>query len=401
MVLKALISPAFHLLSSSSLQIVVGFLSNVMLARLLDVEHFGIYAVIFATIGLVRAVFTFNTSVYAIRAESIKATQVGELYILLVIEFALSTVATIFLAVLFNLDFGLLLYALLASSFLSIVNLKKSIFERQMEYKKLSWLEFCSMGAAHFVSVVLAWTGFGVLTLFIRDILLSAFLFTGLFIFAQTGPVEWPRAFKFRAGFYIKQLGFIYIDQIVERGLARVTILCVNHFIGAVGAGLFFQAERLAMLHQQLAQPILSRFSMNFFSRNGLEKRKKLLLTLAILSVLVGCLAVFASSFVLEYLIVLIYGEKWRDAFPIFMCLSGMVIFLPAMELFKSLFYSRNDAWGLFWFRSFAFAGMLVPIGIAVYYGAITAANIGLAVSCSILAGLLGAVVFVTLRDRY
>ena len=70
MVFRTFISPALHLLSSSSLQIVIGFLSNVVLARLLDVEYFGIYAVVFATIGIVRAVFTFNTGVYAIRSDS-------------------------------------------------------------------------------------------------------------------------------------------------------------------------------------------------------------------------------------------------------------------------------------------------------------------------------------------
>ena len=119
-------------------------------------------------------------------------------------------------------------------------------------------------------------------------------------IFAQTGPVEWPKAFRFRIGFYLRQLGAVYIDQIVERGLARVTILCVDHFLGAASAGLFFQAERLAMIHQQFLQPILSRFSMNYFSRSASKNRKQFLLILAIASALVGCLVVVACSFFLK-----------------------------------------------------------------------------------------------------
>ena len=401
MVFRTFISPALHLLSSSSLQIVIGFLSNVVLARLLDVEHFGIYAVVFATIGIVRAVFTFNTGVYAIRSDSIDAVQVGELYVLVVVEFIFSAIATACLALLFSLDGWLLFYALMASSFQSLVHLKKSIFERQMNYGKLSWLEFGSMAAAHAVGVFLALAGFGVLTFFIRDLLLAAFLFLGLMIFAQTGPVEWPKAFRFRIGFYLRQLGAVYIDQIVERGLARVTILCVDHFLGAASAGLFFQAERLAMIHQQFLQPILSRFSMNYFSRSASENRKQFLLILAIASALVGCLVVVACSFLLEDLIVLIYGEKWRKTFPIFMCLFGVLIFLPVMELFKSLFYSRNDASGLFWLRAPAVVAMAGCLSIFILKDAVTASNIGLAVSCSVGAGLIGSIVFVVLRNRY
>ena len=41
----------------------------------------------------------------------------------------------------------------------------------------------------------------------------------------QTGPVVWPKPFRFKKGFYLKQLGVVYIDQIVERGLSRVTFL--------------------------------------------------------------------------------------------------------------------------------------------------------------------------------
>ena len=79
---------------------------------------------------------------------------------------------------------------------------------------------------------------------------------------------------RLRMGFYLRQLGAVYVDQIVERGLGRVTILCVDHFIGAASAGLFFQAERLAMFYHQFLQPILSRFSLNYFSRSTSENRK-------------------------------------------------------------------------------------------------------------------------------
>ena len=41
----------------------------------------------------------------------------------------------------------------------------------------------------------------------------------------QTGRLVWPTIFRFKKGFYLKQLGAVYIDQIVERGLSRVTIL--------------------------------------------------------------------------------------------------------------------------------------------------------------------------------
>ena len=289
----------------------------------------------------------------------------------------------------------------MASSFQSLVHLKKSVFERQMNYGKLSWLEFGSMAAAHVVSVFLALAGFGVLTFFIRDLLLPAFLFLGLIIVAQTGPVAWPKPFRLRIGFYLRQLGAVYVDQIVERGLGRLTILCVDHFIGAASAGLFFQAERLAMLYHQFLQPILSRFSMNYFSRSTSENRKRLLFILMLASASAGCLVVVVCSFVLEDLIVLLYGEKWRNTFPIFMSLFGVLIFLPVMELFKSLFYSRNDARGLFWLRAPAVVAMATCLSIFIFKDAVTASNIGLAVSCSVGAGLIGSLVFVVLRERY
>ena len=82
------------------------------------------------------------------------------------------------------------------------------------------------------------------------------------------------------------------------------------------------------------------------------------------------------------------------------MSLFGVLIFLPVMELFKSLLYSRNDAWGLFWLRAPAVVAMAACLSIFIFKDAVTASNIGLAVSCSVGAGLTGSLVFV-FRERY
>ena len=248
--------------------------------------------------------------------------------------------------------------------------------------RKFGAVELFASGMSQTIAIALAVVGAGIYSLFFRDLMLVFGL--GLHFF--TKPTEFVLTKSLRLNYfaYFRNIGPIYIDQIVERAISRITIIMVDQFAGPASAGLFFQAERIAILHLQFTQPVLSRFSLNFFSRNSESERKRLLIVFALASCTFGVILTGLSYVWIEDLITFIYGEKWTPAYKIFLALFGTVILLPTLELIKSLYYSKNDILGLIILRTASTIGLVAVILFALSTNTVSAVSMAFAISSAI-----------------
>ena len=274
--------------------------------------------------------------------KTLSPQKLGELYVLCILEIIISSIIVLSYAAYTNLHLGLVALALVTGGLQSLFGVKRAAFEREMDYKNLALVELFASGMSQTIAIALAVVGAGIYSLFFRDLMLGFLLGLGLHFFTKPTEFVLPKSLRLNYFAYFRNIGPIYIDQIVERAISRITIIMVDQFAGPASAGLFFQAERIAILHLQFTQPVLSRFSLNFFSRNSESERKRLLIVFALASCTFGVILTGLSYVWIEDLITFIYGEKWTPAYKIFLALFGTVILLPTLELIKSLYYSKK-----------------------------------------------------------
>ena len=97
----------------------------------------------------------------------------------------------------------------------------------------------------------------------------------------------------------------------------RMPVLLADVFGSERGAGLFFQARRIAGFPHQLLGPLADRLGYNWFSRaeSTVARRRSLIRVLVVVTV--PLLFAAAAAVTLGGLIVpWIFGEEWRAAAP-------------------------------------------------------------------------------------
>ena len=384
----------FHLASSTAFQTVIAFTANLILVRLLSPSEFGTYALIIASVGIFTTIFSFRLSVHIIRKTEIKNTELSTIHTLTVIEIILIATATLVITLSSSLEVGVALMIVMTQVLATISGIQKSVFERRMNYKFISIAEGGSALLGHIFAIGLAAHGAGFFALFARD-----FLTVLLNIFFTFKKASWPhlqftkiREIDFRG--YFRDMGLIYLDQNFEVIFTRIRLIIIETVGGMAAVGLYFQAERLAVLPHQLLQPSLSRFALNYFSRIKGDTTQKAFLLMSVAASILGLLTLLFSMMFMEQIIEILYGPTWIEVGDIFVLLFGMVVFLPVLELLKAYMYARSKTNGVFWLRFSQISGLIAPLIYFYSTSNLNFSNTVLAISFSIMAGALIPLIF-------
>ena len=191
----------------------------------------------------------------------------------------------------------------------------------------------------------------------------------------------------------------MWLDTVLENGLARLTIL----FVGLLGvdraAGVFFQAFRLANLPNQVLSPIVSRVAGTWFGRTEdrtirRKGRDKLLLVIAAPLALGAGLTVAFADPVIPWM----FGVEWSRTVELMIGLSGFIFFLSLFEVLKSYcWFARHVRWMLIG-RVFQYIGVAIPVYAAATN--VMAGDMAMAIGQSVAYGLAFVVVFALLKKN-
>ena len=375
---------AAFLLGSNTLQALAAFGANLVLVRFIAPEGFGEYALALATINLALSICTLRVGVLIIRMpeESLGHSMKSLLYNALVHETVImGAIGAAWLGVSGLLTpWSLLLLAALLLRHFSMNG--KSFFERGMPYRRLARVEGGSYLLAYAVSVVLVVNGFGVGALYIREALLSVLLLGTL---ASVGglpryplrfirPREWPPI--------VKQARGVWADGTLENGFMQVVVLLAGFFGGAAGAGVFFQAQRLAVTPHQMIQPIVGRLSLNWFSREEDPSARRIARNRLLLSAAVPLIIASVVTFVFaDRFVPFLLGDRWAGAVPVLVSLCGFILFSSLFEVLKMYFFAAHQTRRVLAARIAQYLGMFIPLGVFYCVGGVDETTIGLGVS--------------------
>ncbi|MBC7952360.1 MAG: oligosaccharide flippase family protein [Rhodospirillaceae bacterium] len=374
----------------SAFQALVAFAANLVLVRHLMPEQFGRFAVIQAGAGLVLSVLSLRMGSVIIRMPEAQLTPSmrERLFSVLTMEaVACLAVLAIWGAV---SGMGQLMGVVLMVSMVlnSWTASNRAFYERGMDYRRLAAVETAVHLGGHIFAVALVIAGMGAEVLYLREMF---FVVVGLLALARVGGLSWYRlrwvsVAEWRA--VLRDVRGIWLDSMLENVHQRLVILVVNAVAGLAGAGLFFQAQRLAMVPHQFLMPLVGRVAGTWFGRteDGHERRSgraKFLMVLTPMLVLAAVLAWLLADPVVPWL----FGPNWAPAAPLLVSLAGLIVFLSLFEVLRSYAVASKLIRLLLVARVMQFAGLLLPLAPVLWGGALGLEDLGHALSWSYALG--------------
>jgi len=399
-----------HILSLSKLPLVAGvfqaivaFSANLFLVRLLEPESFGMYALLLATIGIVQTIFSLRLNLQIIRyPEERFSGEIKKMYFSAIVYEAVFLSALLMGTLMWFLELNETSFFITINIIsLHIINNLKAFYERTLDYKRLSIIEMLAQFTGHIISIILAVAGAGIAALYLRDFVIIIINILGLFFLNGLYVVR-PRILKLNNMIHIIKNGAgIWLDSALEGGFARLNLLIAGVIGGERGAGLYFQAQRLAFVPHQLVTPMVNRVAVNWFSRfdgeEGLSGERKLIINITGIFSFSIALVVLVSS---DYVIPFIFGEKWRDVSPILKSLSIFIAFVSISEIVKNFMIARHLNRVLIMMRLLQYAGLLLIIGIYHLLGDVNIISVSLGYSFAYLCSFFFGYGFLWMRDE-
>ncbi|HAP67323.1 MAG TPA: hypothetical protein DCQ99_05925 [Nitrospinae bacterium] len=382
----------------------ISLIVNIILARLLMPEDFGIFAIINFFIAFL-AIFC-DSGLGASLVQKKESLTDNDIATTFTIQFVLSvalTVITFFLAENLTIIYSSLTWneikmmqvLSITLIFTSLRTIPMALLERNLEFDKIAFIELCEVILFQGLCVVFAVLGYKVWSFIFALIIKSLTGSVLLFYF-----IRWKPRFAFDKesarrlfGFGIPYLGTNILSVIN----AAVTPLFLGAYAGAASVGYITWASGLALKPQQLLE-IVARATFPFYSRiqeNKENIKKSVEKTILFLGMIIFPFIAICIPFS-KNIIQLIYTEKWMPglgAFIIYICsLIPIFILLVPIRAFSAMGYSNRIflcsifTTGILWISS---------IVCTIYIGSI----IGIPLSF-FMVNVLGAIlIFIIFRD--
>jgi len=384
-------------------QVAIAFGTNIVLVRYIAPEGFGRFAITLATASLILSLVSIRVNSLIIRVPDGDLTlSLEERYFsYLTIETLVALVIGLAWVGLAGNPGALELSLVVFICLQHWINQNKSFFERGMPYVSLGVIETGCAVFANLATVLVALAGAGVAALYFREALLTLTMFASL---SFVGGITWRR-FRWLSRIewvsLIREGRGIWLDSVLEGSYQRIAILLAGLVGGDRGAGFFFQAQRLAILPNQLLSPLVSRLAVNLFGReNNPDSRKRLRNRQLMILAPILLIATAATILFAVPVVTWVFGETWIKSAELLIAFAGVILFTSLFEYLKSYCFVTQSMRTLFMGRvaQYLMLGALpVLVGIGLVEDKTTALAIGISLGC---AAAFLVVIGVLLRNR-
>lgn len=373
------------LFGGNALQAIVGLAASIVLARLLGPEAMGRFALVFASVGFVLSVLSLRLGTFIVRtADAALDDRRRRLYYsAAMVETGIAGVISfLWLSAVGLIDVWAVVL-IVSQCVLHWTNVNKGFYERTMPYRQLAIVETSVFVIGNGVAVVAVLAGAGEAALYLRELLLALLLFVGLY--AAGGLTFMPLRVDVDGWMSLfREARPVWLEGMMEGAFQRLTALTAGVLGDERSTGLFFLAQNLAMRPHQLLSPIMTRMASNWFREvedPAHQQRGRNVLLIATLLVLV--LGAVLLAWLAEPAVVLVLGEKWRDAAPILMALTGAIVFLTPFEILRIYGFIIYRGRALILARVAQYGGFVALTGTALAFSVPPMTALGLGVSAA------------------
>lgn len=324
---KTLSGVKWAAVSQFSRQLVL-ILTTVILARLLDPTHFGIFGMVNIVIGFAGIFRNLGTSAAIIQSRDLPDLLVMSLFWVNVAFGLLVFGVLFFVAPLVSSFFNepqvtLILQVLSVGFFISGCSvLNQGILERNLSFKKLALVEMSATVLGAIVGITAALLGFGVWSLVFQNLAITFLLTLLLWI---VSPIRLTMNFsttQLRSvlKFSLNLTGFNFVNYFIR----NADYLLIGKFLGAEALGFYTLAYRIMLYPLQSISLVLGRVMFPFFSRlqdDDQQFRNSYLSLVGAIALItfpmMGGVWALSREFIL-----IAFGEKWLSVAPLLMILA-------------------------------------------------------------------------------
>jgi polysaccharide transporter, PST family len=308
----------------------VSFLQSVLLARLLSVDTFGIYAGVAALTELFYAFFDFGLGAAAMHRSPETENEDRTMAIFFTLRLILLTVGALLLcgvAVIFFMELRrwVLIILALTGWALRVAMSGSVLLIRRVQHKRLAVIEIVQTGLVFALAVGIAATTGSIWALVVAPIVQTILHILFLYLWK---PIWRPRlAWDQRVVRYLLNFGYrTTIATTLASALDHVDDLWTNLYLGDIAMGYYSRAYRFATYPRQLLGKPVNTISLGMYAELKYDRHRRSRAFFQVNSLLVrsgfllaGWLALVAPQFVRIFL-----GARWL---PMVMAFQLMLIY--------------------------------------------------------------------------
>lgn len=379
--------------SANLIKIGVLLARSIILARLLPVETFGVYALAtsIVTFSGILPMFGMGSAYLHRSPETTDEEQAAAVHFTLrIVLTAIWAAALIFLTTLFatgELRLALIILTL-AFAGLYLTDTPKIILTRRVEHRRLAILDLMTAVMTTAAAVLMARAGYDLWALLATDLVTVGVAVAGLYLWR---PIWRPRLLWLRdtVRYYLRFGGRTMVGSIIAEALDNVDDIWIGANLGREPLGFYSRAYTFATYPRRLlAFPVnmvaggtyaelkgdRHRLSQAFFRTNALLIRSGFLIG--------GLLALIAPEFVR-----LVLGEKWLPMVPIFRLMTIFTLLDPIRVTVSQVFVAAGNPEQILRVRALQLAVLVA--GLYLFGRAYGIVGVAILINIVFLLGLL------------
>lgn len=339
----------FDLFFNQGLQFIV----QVILARLLLPEDFGVLAIIMVFIAISNTIIDSGFSQALIREKTVSSDDYKVIFsfnlLVSVILYGVLFISSPFIANFFNNTeitwiIRIVSIVIIFNAFTIIPRVQMI---RDINFKSITKISIVANTISSIMAIILALFGFGVWTLVIRTIV-AQFLQAVLILFIQ----KWRPNISFSLKIIKKYISFSYkllISGLIDTFYNNLFYVVIGKFYSPILLGYYTNAVKLRDTISQSATSAVQKVTYPVLSSINSEGNEELLKSsyksIIKLAAFLNFPVMLGLAAIAEPLFLIMFGEKWVNSIPYFqlLCIAGMLYPLHALNLNILQVKGRSD----------------------------------------------------------
>ncbi|MDM8529148.1 oligosaccharide flippase family protein [Anaerolineales bacterium HSG24] len=329
----------------------VTFGTDILLARLLRPEDFGVVALAVSILAMLKALSSFGLSSAIIQYQPVdKADEnrfLGTVFSVAVIISLSVLVIILFAAYILQYFYSysvilVLVVLAIGTSFQTISHIPGTLIQKRMLFRQEGILRVISLFASSILGIILAFNGLGYWSLVAKQLSNIAINASGNWYIAQWRPIlAWNHASLHHIWYYAKNM---WVVGNIQSALNRIDDIAVGTINGVEALGFYSRAYKLSRLFVEFIAPAIGRVTLPVYSR--LQNDPQALAS--VFGITYRSLARMSALFYLEVgllapqLILVFYGKQWLPAVAIFQVMLIYAFLYPLLGQYTVLFVATK-----------------------------------------------------------
>lgn len=367
----------FHTILTKYTNIAFQFIISIVLARLISPEDFGTMAMVFVMMGFISLLTDTGFSPAIIQNNTLSKRDISSIFNITLLGGFLSAIVFYLLLNYFAKMTSNMIYSEIAILcafhlfFSTATMIPTSLLRKNQQFLFIGTTTILIEVFTGIISLFLALKGYGVYTFIIRLSIGSLITFI-IYLIKSKITISFKiyiKSIKKILRYSLFQFGFNLVNYL-ERNIDNFLI---GKFLGEVHLGLYDRAYKIMLFPIQIItsslnpvlHPVLSKI------QNNKSKIGSIYLEIIELASIISLPLIPFFYFFADKIILVLYGDNWMSAVPIFKILCFVSGFQVLTSFSGSIFQTLNRTDLLFKIGIFTSINFLCGIGIGLYLNAI------------------------------